>query len=77
MTLRVSIKLPIPPGSTAYATNPYDTYHALDDGVTVGPGGELKLVSSREKPICGGHDSEYHIYAAGAWLEASVTPAEE
>ena len=78
MTLRVSIKLPIRPGATAYATNPYDTYLALDDGVTVGAGGDLKLVSERGVDKFGKTvDQEFHIYAQGAWLEASASPNEE
>lgn len=78
MTIRVSIKLPLREGAPSYATNPYDTYHAFDDGVSVGAGGELRLVSDRSVDKHGKiNDTEFHIYAAGAWLEATGSHVED
>lgn len=72
MTIRVSIKLPRHPSAPSGTPFNYDTYMAFDNGVTVGAGGELKLVSDRAVDNHGKmNDVEFHIYAAGAWLEAT------
>lgn len=72
MTIRVSIKLPRHPSAPSGTPFNYDTYHAFDDGVAVGAGGELRLVSDRSVDKGGKiNDTEFHIYAAGAWLEAT------
>lgn len=72
MTIIVSVKLPLREGSPTHAKNPIKTYMALDDGVSVGASGELRLVSKRDVDERGRIvDTNVHIYADGAWLEAN------
>lgn len=70
MTLKVTIQ---PTGHTANDGR-YPVYYTLNDGVTVGPAGELMLVSTRTGPISKveGLAMEFRIYAPGTWREINV-----
>jgi hypothetical protein len=68
MTLKVTIQ------PTKHDSGNYPVFYALNDGVTVGPAGELKLVSTRTGPLAEveGLATEFRIYAPGTWREINV-----
>ena len=66
MTLRVTIQ------TTDHKGGTYPVFYTLDDGVSVGPVGELTLVSVRQCVALGGHPLEFRVYAPGTWREVNV-----
>ena len=55
---------------TNFAGGQYPGYYTENDGVKVGPAGELTLVAAFDEK--GINPQEYRIYAPGAWVEINV-----
>lgn len=70
MTLKVTIQ----PTGHNHTSGLYPVFYTLNDGVTVGPAGELMLVATRTGPLAEveGLPTEFRIYAPGCWREINV-----
>jgi hypothetical protein len=64
MTLKVTIQPKDHQGGA------WPVYYTEDDGVYVGPNGELQLVAGSSEET--GDPNEFRIYAPGTWKEVNV-----